>query len=146
MQSFSRNRSYFVGLIAGFSLVAMFLCASSFLLVQPDINFLRGTSWTPPVAELQTPTLVTSGGNVGLQIGQRARVAAAAVNLRQTPGYLDKPVGDVIGSVRRGEIVEIINGPQIVDNLTWWQIKQGKRSGWMAESRATGERLLEPVS
>jgi hypothetical protein len=86
------------------------------------------------------------GAEPRLAVGRRGQViSAAAVNLRRTPGYLNKPAGDVLGTVLRGATVDIIGGPQSVDNLTWWQVRAGDRAGWMAETRASGESLLQPA-
>ncbi len=139
-----------VGLLAGFALVGLFLCTLAFLLVRPELDMRPGPAWTPPAVALAptataTPPLPsTQGAERSLAVGSRAQiVTAAAVNLRRSPGYLNKPAGDVLGVITRGATVEIIGGPQQADNLTWWQVRAGEREGWMAQTRANGDALLE---
>lgn len=139
-----------LGLAAGFALVGAFLCLLVFLFVRPELDVRPGPAWTPPaVAQAPTETPAppsVQGAELRLAVGRRAQViSAAAVNLRRTPGYLNKPAGDILGTVARGVTVEIIGGPQTTDALTWWQVRAGERTGWMAETRASGDSLLQPT-
>ncbi|WP_423223696.1 hypothetical protein [Candidatus Amarolinea aalborgensis] len=139
-----------IGLVAGFALVGAILCLVAFLFVRPELNVGPSPAWTPPAVALaptDTPAPPSvQGAEPRLAVGRRGQViSAAAVNLRRTPGYLNKPAGDVLGTVLRGATVDIIGGPQSVDNLTWWQVRAGDRAGWMAETRASGESLLQPA-
>lgn len=141
-------QSFRFGLAAGFALVGAFLCLLAFLLVRPELDVRPGPAWTPPAAAAAptatTPPPAPQGAERGLAIGRTAQViTAAAVNLRRTPGYLNKPAGDILGTVLRGAAVEIIGGPQTADNLTWWQVRSDGREGWMAETRAGGDPLLQ---
>jgi len=137
-----------IGLVAGFALVGAVLCLVAFLFVRPELNVGPSPAWTPPAvaaAPIDAPAPPSvQGAEQRLAVGRRGQViSAAAVNLRRTPGYLNKPAGDVLGTVLRGATVDIIGGPQSVDNLTWWQVRAGDREGWMAETRANGDSLLQ---
>jgi hypothetical protein len=44
-----------------------------------------------------------------------------------------------------GDIYTVLDGPQQLDELTWWQVRDSSgRSGWAAENDRTQE-LLEAV-
>jgi hypothetical protein len=65
------------------------------------------------------------------------------VNLRQSPGFQNKPANDVIAAVPSGQIVMIEGGPVEADGLVWWPVRLGERSGWMAERSSSGVTLLD---
>ncbi len=69
-------------------------------------------------------------------------VNSGPVNMRRTPGYLGKPNSDRIELVPGGEQLRVIGGPQAIDNLVWWQVQWGDKTGWMAESTASGVLIL----
>jgi hypothetical protein len=75
------------------------------------------------------------------QLGRykHGKVVTAQINIRQEPG------GDVLGTMRRGDVFLIIGGARCADDLTWWQVQIGDTIGWSAEVNNTG-RLLAPVS
>lgn len=88
----------------------------------------------------------TPTGPQTFQVGDIAvNVNDGPVNLRKSPGYLNKPVSDRIGLVPTGDRVEIIGGPASADDLTWWQVRWQGKEGWMAERRASGGRILAPA-
>lgn len=75
--------------------------------------------------------------------GQQGRVTIDTgffLNLRATPGLN----GDEIIQLANGEGFHVVEGPQCVDNLNWWQIEQFGLSGWIAES-TNRDYLVEPV-
>ncbi len=54
--------------------------------------------------------------------GEQVRnITPSLVNIRATPGYLGKPAGDVVAQAMPGDAVEIVDGPVVADNLTWWR-------------------------
>lgn len=79
-----------------------------------------------------------------LRLGQTVRTTTI-VNARHSPGFQNKGPGDIVQEVAAGTVVTLVDGPQIVDGLVWWQAQNqiGVRLGWMAESAATGVPLLE---
>lgn len=96
---------------------------------------------TTPIADLPAPD-----GPQTFQIGDLAlNVNEGPVNLRRSPGFVDKPVSDRIGLVPPGDQVEIIGGPKLADDLIWWDIRWNNVEGWMAEIRASGIRILQPL-
>lgn len=152
------------GLVAGILLFAAMMCTASLALMPrlgEQLNVLpeSGETWTPP-AEVPTPPEPTptlepldspaddsSSGNAGvLKIGANARnVNDGPVNMRRTPGYIEKPVTDRIALVPAGAIVVIIAGPEPVDGLEWWQVRWEGQEGWMAQNRASGPAILAPL-
>jgi SH3-like domain-containing protein len=81
------------------------------------------------------------GGNAGnpsiappnLVIGGQAVVTTTkgdTLNMRQTPG-LSAPVLRIL---KPGAVVTILAGPQMVDNLRWWQVGADDGSvGWVVD-------------
>ena len=68
--------------------------------------------------------------------------------MRRTPGFRNKGIGDVIGDIPLGTTLNILGGPNQVDDLTWWEVtgKDGQGAtvrGWMAEALPDGTRLLD---
>lgn len=101
---------------------------------------------TPELENTPTPDLPTPSGPQTFTAGDRARnVNDGPVNLRRSPGYLNKPASDRIGLVPAGDDVEIIGGPRAADELIWWQVRWQGLEGWMAELRASGIRILAPI-
>ena len=70
-------------------------------------------------------------------------VNAGPVNLRQTPGFQNKLANDVIATVPSGQDGSIVDGPVEADGLTWWLVRFGDRTGWMAERSSSGVTLLD---
>jgi hypothetical protein len=101
---------------------------------------VAGAAPTPPV----TPPVTPPSGQ--FQVGQRV-YAAAFINLRRTPGYVNKTADDVVMEAPLGAALTILAGPQPADDLMWWQVRttdSGGRSfdGWAAEASAKGTPLL----
>jgi murein DD-endopeptidase MepM/ murein hydrolase activator NlpD len=104
---------------------------------------------TPPV---QPGTGVPTPSPTGaFAVGEAAAIVAPnSINIRHTPGYLNKPQGDVAAVLEPGTTLTIVNGPQEVDDLYWWQVS-GTRpdgeaiTGWLAEAGPSGARFLAPV-
>ncbi len=148
---FGRGR-FWLGLGAGLFLVGLVLCGLAYLVTQPGVSFVTGPAWTPPAppqGETGVPAAGTAAPPVatGIQVGGRAMVSAdiSRANLRRSAGYLDKPGDDILGTVPGGAILDVLAGPQAADNLQWWQVRYRDQVGWMAETRASGEPLLEPA-
>lgn len=77
----------------------------------------------------------------------QAIFAASYINVRKSPGYVDKSGDDVVGEVAYRTPATILDGPRNADDLVWWQIRsttsggQGVQ-GWAAEKDASGMDLL----
>jgi hypothetical protein len=95
---------------------------------------------------LTKPNKRTTVEGTTLRIGGRARISYFSnVNIRQSPGHLNKPRGDIVITVPSAAIVEIIGGPQQSDNLTWWLVRWGDWQGWMAEYTVGNRQILVPT-
>ena len=85
--------------------------------------------------------------NGRFKIGDAA-VALTVVRMRRTPGFANKPAGDVVLDIPANANLTITDGPQSVDGLTWWQVRlvnAGRAvSGWAAEATGSGVDLLGP--
>jgi hypothetical protein len=93
-----------------------------------------------PVA-LPAVVVASSPGEIG--VGGQVVMVYAGANLRRSPGYVDKPVGDVLAGVRAGDQGEVVAGPVTADGLRWWQVRFGAATGWIAELTNSGTRLLQ---
>lgn len=122
-----------------------------------DLAALQGEQkgWTPPpVTATPTPDPAVASASVqppadgAFVLGQTTRnVTNSRVNIRQTPGHLSKPNGDIVAQMAPGEQVEIIGGPASADNLLWWQVRYRAADGqtvegWVAEATASGVQIL----
>ncbi len=66
------------------------------------------------------------------------------VNIRKTPGYMNKPEDDILIRIPPGNSVEVTDGPVEVQDLKWYLVRYGDFTGWAAESGVSGKRLLMP--
>jgi hypothetical protein len=159
----SRARSLFgVGFVAGFFLLSLLSCGGLIMatgLSQIDLADLQGNgkAWSPPEvtpmpAVVQTvasdgPTAPENAGSA-FQAGDQARnITSSRVNIRNSPGYLGKPDGDILAQTLPGETVEILGDRALADGLVWWRVRyrtgDGRMvSGWMAEATASGVQIL----
>lgn len=80
----------------------------------------------------------------------RDAITQLTVRLRQSPGYVNQPPGDIIADVPPNTRVAVVEGPRAADGLTWWGVDvplpSGQRRGWMAERDPNGITLLLPAS
>ena len=66
------------------------------------------------------------------------------VNLRQSPGYVNKnDYLDVVAKIPAGALVEIIGGPQPQDGLNWWYVSWNGYAGWLADHTSSGREILD---
>jgi hypothetical protein len=108
-------------------------------------------SWTalasplvaPPPAILgATPTLYPTPLPL-LRVGMEAQIQTAEdefLNLRDTPSTS----GAVLALLESGVPVTIIGGPLEADGYVWWQVRVGKRDGWLVERLDELQSLIPP--
>ncbi|NOZ72930.1 MAG: M23 family metallopeptidase [Chloroflexi bacterium] len=77
--------------------------------------------------------------------------AQTHINLRRSPGYLNKTASDILLRVVPGTGLIVLQGPQKVDNLVWWQVRASKANGeeiegWVASATARGRRLIDTTT
>lgn len=97
---------------------------------------------SPAGAELLR--LVSTGGGTGtFKAGDSVRTTTV-VRLRRSPGYIGKPVTDVIADLPANTTATVLGGPTNLDSLIWWQVRVNTsgQEGWAAERSATGDALL----
>ncbi len=90
-----------------------------------------------------TATATPEGGIPSPTVGGRAQVSTRYqfINLRQDPGL----AGETIGQLANGMVVNILEGPEVLDDLRWWKVEDDAGNvGWAAE-RVPGEVLLVPL-
>jgi murein DD-endopeptidase MepM/ murein hydrolase activator NlpD len=80
------------------------------------------------------------------QPGQRV-YASSFLNLRRTPGYVNKTADDVVVEASFGAAMTILGGPATADDLTWWQVRYAHSAdqtfdGWAAEASPKGVDYL----
>ena len=99
---------------------------------------------TPPATPTTSSSQVTPTSAKTFKTGDMVtNVNKGPVNLRRTPGYLGKANSDRIGLVASGQELRIIGGPKQEDELVWWQVQWGDKTGWMAERTASGVLILK---
>jgi hypothetical protein len=116
----------------------------------PDLGGAE-VSWTPPPDVVSAPA--SSGSAPGSPVGNAEPrfnpgdavriVSAGPVNLRQSPGFQNKPANDVVAAVPANQSGVVVAGPQEADGLVWWRVRFGEREGWMAERSNSGVTLLD---
>lgn len=77
-----------------------------------------------------------------LETGEQGLVDVADgffLNLRVNPGA----EGEEMLRLAKGEIFDVVEGPQCVDGSYWWRVQQFDLSGWIAES-AGNDYLVQP--
>jgi len=158
----SESHPLLIGVSAGALLFALTLFTLVMFFLPTLISATQpGPSWTPPpptVAPTITPlptktpsATATTSGSPATPTSERTfktgdmvtNANKGTVNLRRTPGYLGKYNSDRIGLVASGQPLRIIGGPEQKDELIWWQVQWGDKTGWMAERTASGLLILK---
>lgn len=123
-------------------------------LLGADTAFLGGMAqdnWTalasprvapPPAIIGATPTLYPTPLPL-LRVGMEAQIQTAEdefLNLRDAPSTS----GAVLALLESGVPVTIIGGPIDADGYVWWQVRVGKREGWLVERLDELQSLIPP--
>lgn len=102
-----------------------------------QMNFSAAAGFTAvPAAVIARNSDVsgTTGDNpLGLRVGGTAYVTPGGnVNVRREPAI---SADNVVGILRPGDVVNILNGPQVAGNLRWWQVSRvpDGLSGWVVD-------------
>ncbi len=87
------------------------------------------------------------GASYNVLVGLRTDYAQSFLNLRQSPGYVDKAADDVIGQVPIGSPVTVLDGAEEADELRWWEVRAPLLDdqvgrGWVAETAPNGFPML----
>lgn len=118
------------------------------LLVSPTLpeGFGPGFQGTIPAFALAGPTLEpivftpTPSPAPQIQVGSIvAIVSDGGANIRNAPG-----MGNAVVTVgRTGQQFSVIGGPQIANDLTWWQLRSADSTitGWAAENDGTNDLI-----
>lgn len=70
-------------------------------------------------------------------------VRSGNVNVRSSPGYKDKLPKDSIYIASTNEEFKITGGPQFVDEIYWWKVKNAfVAEGWIAQTTNKGDIIL----
>jgi hypothetical protein len=92
---------------------------------------LEGPTLEPTITPTPTPLTIAVDGRVQVVSSGGVRVRAGP-GLNQNQVFLAQP----------GDTFTVIGGPQIIDVLTWWQVRDAdNRTGWAAQSDGTQELL-----
>lgn len=95
---------------------------------------LSGPTLAPTATFTPTPPVITVGATVIV-------VSVSGVNVRSAPGL----TSEIALRADVNQTFTVIDGPQEVDGLTWWRVREPfapGREGWAAESNGS-EELLE---
>jgi hypothetical protein len=101
----------------------------------PAANVLVFATSTP-VPPTPEPLILSKGGRARIQ-----NTGATPLRVRVSPSK----GAQVVGYVREGEEVQIVEGPIIEDGLVWWNIAGNDGSGWCAQNDGQGIEWLVPV-
>ena len=98
----------------------------------------KGHKWNPDAMPVEA--------DLKFAKGQQVFVAIAA-NIRRTPGWLNKPQGDVLGQLALRTPAVIRDGPIQKDTLTWWTVSSTLSNGtpvegWVADALTDGRETL----
>jgi hypothetical protein len=89
----------------------------------PQFTALRAGSTGAPVVVNASALRVGGTASVNVKPGD-------SLNLRITPSR----IADVLRTLKGGEIVTLVAGPQDVDGLRWWQVRTADgMTGWVIE-------------
>lgn len=163
-QEKTKRRSWFwIGFVLSFVLLGLASCGGAAMFIGlgdlslADLQSSRPV-WTPPPQPTTPPAAQSAPSTTGAQAtptgtfqpGAQARnVTSSRVNIRQVPGYLSKPAGDILAQIPPGGTVTILAGPRAADSLLWWRIRFDQNDnaveGWVAESTASGVQILASV-
>ncbi|RME56080.1 MAG: M23 family metallopeptidase, partial [Caldilineae bacterium] len=106
-------------------------------------DFFR-TEPPPPPQRPETVTPIQTY-TIGMSV---CNLSPYEVNVRRTPGFVNKPSDDVVASVPSQALLRLVDGPRQADGLFWWQVQWVENpgvQGWMAEVSPGGVRLLAPA-
>lgn len=110
------------------------------------------TTQPPPEPTPPTPGPPVPTPTPRLRSGQQVRTTTI-VNARRSPGYVNKPAGDIVREVAQGTLLRLTDGPQVVDGLVWWLAVEvsgapiaATWAGWVAEDAPNGAALLEDAA
>lgn len=135
-----------------------------YILYEDDQGHVRRETWSfaqPFEVEFADDEWVgriaqAGGGNVVVYVnknvlsapqqdGSYARISSQVeeVNLRRSPGYVQKDdTRDVITVIPSSAIVEVLDGPQTADGLSWWYVSWNGYTGWIAEYTGSGKKIM----
>lgn len=99
-----------------------------------------------PVKSTTTPRSIRTS-TPDSKVNAIAKISCAdnlyRVNLRRTPGYVNKSdAADSIYEIPCGEYVELLGDTEYVDGLTWWKVEWNGHTGWVADHTASGKTIL----
>ena len=104
----------------------------------PTITPTLRPTLPPPTEEI----VVTPTPEPGLRPQAFAVVSntqGGRLRARQTPGTTNKNDDDIVARFPEGEVVQILEGPQVADEMDWWLIEGQSGKGWASAA------FLQPV-
>jgi hypothetical protein len=85
--------------------------------------------WDSPAASAQTDTC-PNAPPASLTVGQPALVTPGVPNnLRKSPSK----TAEWLGAIQGDTVMSVLAGPTCADGLRWWNVTDGKLTGWMAD-------------
>jgi len=104
-----------------------------------------------PASSSATPTALSVAAPVPgveyrdpmpFQVGQAVEIQTPAANVRQSPGWINKPETDSLCQPEHGTQLTILGTPQYADGLWWWPVSVGNCRGWTAQTNKNGKIIL----
>ena len=106
------------------------LVPPTFTVTPTAATFTPTVTFTPSATSTSTPspTPIPPTSTNTPQLAQIPRTPIATLALLQQPG------GPVIGQIRPGDFVTVLNGSEVYEGLVWWQVMDAEgRIGWLPQ-------------
>ncbi|MBZ0298251.1 MAG: SH3 domain-containing protein [Anaerolineae bacterium] len=99
----------------------------------PQSIELSGPTLIPTATMTTTPIAIAVGAQVVV-------ISQGGINVRAAPGT----ASGVSFTANHNDTFSVIGGPEVVDGLRWWQIRDGSnssRSGWVADNDGVADLI-----
>ncbi len=109
-----------------------------------DITYAKHVTILPLSNNVAETQVACQGATPSkLFVGTKARVNTSWLNVRSEPRVPSEWASNILTSLPKNTVVEIIGGPQCAHNGYWWQVKTPQGIiGWMRETRPRSPFLI----
>jgi hypothetical protein len=110
---------------------------------------------SPTPSKLITPTLnldlkgykCPDKEQIQLSIGDNAIVGGIDINLRESPKVPEQWNANIIGVLKKGDRVKVLDGPVCAHDGSWWYVStQSNEQGWTREMLPDKGYLIFPIA
>lgn len=91
----------------------------------------------------ETPYILPTSSSPADTLAQISCTDVKKVNLRKSPGYINKNDNkDIVREVPCGEYVRLLGENEVKDDLNWWKVDWNGYKGWIADHTGSGKVIL----